>query len=42
MEIDKMHTGELYLPGDKQIAQYQQRCLEKLYDFNCNKLEKIN
>lgn len=37
MEIDKMHTGELYLPGDKQIAQYQQRCLEKLYDFNATR-----
>lgn len=31
---DKMHTGELYLPGDKEIMEEQTRCLEKLYDFN--------
>jgi len=31
---DKMHTGELYLPGDKEILSEQNICLEKLYDFN--------
>lgn len=31
---DKMHTGELYLPGDDEIAQYQLKCLDRLYDFN--------
>lgn len=31
---DKMHTGELYLPGDKEIMEEQLRCLERLYDFN--------
>lgn len=29
-----MHTGELYLPGDKEIMEEQLRCLERLYDFN--------
>ncbi len=31
---DKMHTGELYLPGDDEIMAEQAKCLEKLYDFN--------
>ena len=31
---DKMHTGELYLPGDVEIMKKQQLCLDKLYDYN--------
>lgn len=31
---EKMHTGELYLPGDEQIMTEQAKCLEQLYDFN--------
>ncbi|MBQ8403963.1 MAG: sugar O-acetyltransferase [Clostridia bacterium] len=31
---DKLHTGELYLPGDEEIMKEQTLCLEKLYDFN--------
>lgn len=31
---DKMHTGELYLPGYEEIMRMQEKCLEKLYDFN--------
>lgn len=31
---DKMHTGELYLPNDEEIAAEQEKCLEKLYYFN--------
>ncbi len=31
---DKMHTGELYLPGDVEIMKEQQICLDKLYDYN--------
>lgn len=30
----RMHTGELYLPGDPEILSEQMACLEKLYDFN--------
>ncbi len=30
----KMHTGELYYPNDREILAEQERCLEKLYDFN--------
>lgn len=33
-EKDKLHTGDLYLPGDDEILKKQQQCLEKLYDFN--------
>lgn len=31
---DKMHTGELYYPNDKEIMDEQLRCLDRLYDFN--------
>lgn len=33
-EKDKLHTGDLYLPGDDEILKKQQECLENLYDFN--------
>lgn len=33
-EKDKLHTGELYLPGDEEILRDQNKCLERLYDFN--------
>lgn len=32
--FDKMHSGELYLPGNEEIMREQLKCLEKLYDFN--------
>lgn len=31
---DRMHTGELYLPTDKEIVDRQIQCLDRLYDFN--------
>ena len=31
---EKMHTGEIYNPGDPQIQAEQVLCQEKLYDFN--------
>lgn len=31
---DKMHTGELYLPGDEEIMTEQLARLDRLYDFN--------
>ncbi|MDD6038485.1 MAG: sugar O-acetyltransferase [bacterium] len=34
MEKNKLHTGELYLPGDSEIVEEQEKCLEKLYDYN--------
>lgn len=33
-EKDKMHTGELYDPGDEEISVWQTECLDRLYDFN--------
>ncbi len=41
MEIDKMHVGELYLPGDKEISKIQQQYLERLYDFNATRPSEI-
>ena len=31
---DKLHTGELYLPGDDEIVLDQTKCLDRLYEFN--------
>ena len=31
---EKMHSGELYLPGDKELMAEQLGYLDKLYDFN--------
>lgn len=31
---EKMHSGELYFPGDEQLMQEQMACLDRLYDFN--------
>lgn len=31
---DKLHSGELYLPGDRELMEEQVKRLEKLYDFN--------
>ena len=32
--FEKMHSGDLYLPGDEEIMKEQLKCLEKLYEFN--------
>lgn len=39
---DRMHTGELYLPGDEEIMREQTACLEKLYDFNATRPSEFN
>lgn len=31
---EKIHIGELYLPGDEEILARQTKCLDMLYDFN--------
>lgn len=31
---ERMHTGELYLPGNDEIMQEQTKCLDRLYEFN--------
>ena len=31
---EKMHSGDLYIPTEKELFALQLACLEKLYDFN--------
>ena len=31
---EKLHTGELYLPGDDEIVEIQTKRLDRLYDYN--------
>lgn len=31
---ERMHTGEIYNPGDDEIMARQVKCLDRLYDFN--------
>lgn len=33
-EKDKLHSGEIYFPGDPEIQKEQIACQEKLYDYN--------
>ena len=33
-EKERIHTGEIYLPGDDEIMEWQIKCLDRLYDFN--------
>lgn len=33
-EYEKLHSGDIYAPGDEEIMREQFRCLEKQYDFN--------
>ncbi len=32
--MDKLYSGELYLPMDGEIVKEQTKCLDKLYDYN--------
>lgn len=32
--FDAMHSGDLYLPMEKELLDCQLKCLEKLYDYN--------
>lgn len=40
-ERDKLHTGELYYPGDEEIFKQQIQCLEKLYEFNSTRPSEL-
>ncbi len=31
---ERMHTGEIYLPGDDEILEVQFQWLDRLYDYN--------
>ena len=37
MPMEQLNTGELYLPGEPEIMREQEKCLEKLYDFNATR-----
>lgn len=41
-EKEKMHSGDLYLPGDEAIMVRQTACLERLYDFNQTRPSEFN
>lgn len=32
--MEKLHTGELYLPNDDEILKVQVNCQERLYEYN--------
>lgn len=40
-EINKMRSGELYLPGDGEIVAEQLKCLDMLYDFNMTRPSEL-
>ncbi len=35
--LERLHSGELYDPGDEELMALQLRCLEKLYDYNATR-----
>ncbi len=35
--LEILHSGELYDPGDEELAAVQLQCLEKLYDYNATR-----
>ncbi|MCD8110440.1 MAG: sugar O-acetyltransferase [Clostridiales bacterium] len=39
---ERMHTGELYLPGDDEIMEGQLKRLDRLYDFNSTRPTEMN
>ncbi|MBQ8249453.1 MAG: sugar O-acetyltransferase [Clostridia bacterium] len=41
-KYDKLHSGELYLPGDEEIMKEQLKCLDKLYDFNLTRPSELD
>lgn len=34
---EKLHSGELYLPGDEDLMKRQAECMELLYDYNATR-----
>lgn len=39
---ERMHTGELYLPGDEEIMRRQLQRLNRLYDFNMTRPTELD
>lgn len=40
--LDKMRSGELYLPDDDEIMSVQLQCLDRLYDFNMTRPTELD
>ncbi len=36
-EYEKMHSGNIYNPGDEELFKEQIKCLDRLYDFNATR-----
>ncbi len=36
-DMEKMHTGDVYLPMDEEIMREQTKCLDRLYDYNATR-----
>ncbi len=36
-DMEKLHTGEVYLPQDEEVIREQTKCLERLYDYNATR-----
>ncbi len=34
---EKMHSGEIYDPGEAEVVEEQTKCLDRLYDFNATR-----
>jgi len=41
-EYEKLHSGDIYNPGDPEIFQLQLECLEKQYDFNLTRPHELD
>ncbi|MGG1593576.1 sugar O-acetyltransferase [Terribacillus saccharophilus] len=39
---DSLHNRSMYLPGNKELAESQNACLERLYDFNQTRPSEID
>lgn len=39
---EKMHSGKIYDPADSEIAAEQQKCLDRLYDFNATRPTQLD
>lgn len=40
-EYEKLHSGELYLPGDEALMKEQFKALERLYDYNATRPSEL-
>jgi len=41
-EYEIMHSGKIYNCNDKELMELQEKCLDKLYDFNATRPREYN